>query len=214
MSSKSSVIRFFLALLGGFSFVGLIAQPAEELKQYQERYPGAPAVILNETVTFQFEIERDTLRLSETVEQEMFYLSEVAGYWKDSEIGYTSFSSILNIEAKTLVPVKNKYKTYAVSTFKIADDRSAGIFHDDSKSIVFSFDRLQQGGKSRLSYTRLSHDPHLPGRAFLQSFIPIEKKTVKIIADPRIELGIGTFNLESASIEYTEQTVKNKRVLQ
>ena len=186
-----------------------MAQPSAELQKYQEMYPGIPAVILNEHVEFRFEIIDDSLYIYETLYQETFYLTEVANYWKEMEIAYSGFSEVKDIEASTLIAGKNKYKKIAVKEFKYKDELSREVFHDDVKSITFSYDGLQKGSKSLLSYIRIQQDPHLLGREFLQSGIPVEHKTISIIADNRIDMGIGAFNTDLIDVEFTQKTDKN-----
>ena len=186
--------------------ISVIAQPSVELQEYQEKYPGIPAVILDEHVEFRFEIIDDSLYIYETLYQETFYLTEVANYWKEMEIAYSGFSEIKDVEARTLIAGKNKYKTVKVKTFKYKDELNFEIFHDDIKSITFSYDGLQKGSKTKLSYTRIQHDPHLLGREFLQSGIPVEHKTISIIADNNIEMGIGVFNIDLIDVEFTQET--------
>jgi hypothetical protein len=204
MKEKGLLLLIFIGLS---SFV--LAQPETELLQYQDKYPGIPAVILEENIEFHFEINNDTLYIYETFYQKIFYLSDVAGYWKEMEIGYSTFSEVVDIEAKTLIAGKNKYKTIKIKEFKNKDDLSNEIFYDDYQLITFNYDGLQKGSKSELSYTRIQHDPHLPAAEFLQSAIPIEHKTVTIIADKDIELGIGGFNLESIDVQYSKTEDKN-----
>jgi hypothetical protein len=198
---------FILLFIGLAYFVA--AQPVLELNQYQEEYPGIPALILEENIEFHFEINDDTLSIYKTFYQKIFYLSDVSGYWKEMEIGYSTFSEIIDVEAKTLIPGKNKYKTVKVKEFKNKDDLSNEIFHDDYQLITFNYSGLQKGSISELSYTRIQHDPHLPGAEFMQSAIPIKHKTISIIADKRIALGIGEFNLESIDVDYTRIEDKN-----
>ena len=186
-----------------------MAQPSAELQKYQEMYPGIPAVILDEHVEFRFEIIDDSLYIYETLYQETFYLTEVANYWKEMEIAYSGFSEVKDIEASTFIAGKNKYKKITVKEFKYKDELSREVFHDDVKSITFSYDGLQKGSKSLLSYTRIQHDPHLLGREFLQSGIPVEHKTISIIADNRIDMGIGAFNTDLIDVEFTQKTDKN-----
>lgn len=195
-----------LILIGFANF--LAAQPSDELKRYQEKYPGIPAVILDEEVEYHYEIIEDSLYIYENTYQEIFYLTEVAGYWKEMEIGYSGFSEVKDIDAKTLIPGNNKYKVIKVREFKNKDELSREIFHDDYQSVTFKYEGLQKGSKSRLSYQRIQHDPHLPGREFLQTSIPIEHKTFSIVADNRIEMGIGAFNIENTDIDY--QIIKKK----
>ena len=188
--------------------LSVIAQPSVELQKYQEMYPGVPAVILDEHVEFRFEIIEDSLYIYETLYQETFYLTEVANYWKEMEIAYSGFSEVSDLEASTLIAGKNKYKEVKVKVFKYKDELSRQVFHDDVKSITFSYDGLQKGSKSVLSYTRKQNDPHLLGREFLQSGIPVEHKTISIIADNRIDMGIGAFNLDLIDDEFTQEIGK------
>ncbi len=189
-----------------------MAQPSVELQKYQEKYPGIPAVILDEHVEFRFEIIDDSIYIYETLYQETFYLTEVANYWKEMEIAYSGFSEIKDLEASTLLPGKKKYKTIKVRTFKNKDELSSQVFHDDVKSITFNYNGLQKGSKSKLSYTRIQHDPHLLGREFLQSGIPVEHKTISIIADNRIDMGFGAFNIDMIDVDITQISDKNHTI--
>ena len=136
-------------LIGFVNFA--FAQPADELQQYRQKYPGIPAVILQENVAFYFEIIDDSLTIYEESYREIFYLSEVAAYWKEMEIGYSGFSEIIDIDAKTLIPGKNKYKTVKVKEFKNKDELSKEIFYDDFQYVTFNYEGLQKGSKSQLS---------------------------------------------------------------
>jgi len=201
----------FLLLLFGLS-IAVFSQPSSELQTFQKKYPGVPAVIINENVEYHFEIIKDSLYIYEKDYTETFYLQDVAGYWKDYQIGYSGFSEIKDIEAKTLVPGKKGYKPIKVKLFKQKDELSNAIFYDDIKYITFTYEELQKGSKSELSYIRTHKDPHIIGREFLQSSIPIEHKTISIIADDRIDIGIGKFNLDKIDFEFTTKKEKGKTI--
>lgn len=203
---------FFFVLISSFLSNGIIAQPSVELKEYQDKYPGQGAVILNETIELHFEIVDGELRIYEDKYEEIFFLSESASYWKEEELGYTSFTELSNIEASTSIPGKNKYKTLKVKEFKDKDDLNSSIFHDDTKFTTFSYEGLQKGAKSKLSYRVKYKDEHLIGKEFLQSYLPIIHKSYTIIADERIDIGYSTFNLNEVDVVFSERNEKGNTI--
>ena len=175
-------MRYLIVLLLFFTFEAVAQSPAENLEKYLQLYPGAQAVTLEERVELHFEIEDDSLYIYEDHYEETLYLQDLASYWGDEELGYSSFSEIKNLKASTLVPNGNKYKEIKVKEFNVEDELSSSIFLDDQKNITFSFKGIQKGAITKLSYRVILKDEHLLGGEFLQSYIPIIHKSFSIIA--------------------------------
>jgi hypothetical protein len=166
--------RFYLSISIFFiSFISVVAQPAVELKKYQDAYPGLPAVALEENIEMHFEINEGELLIYEDKYIETFYLQDLAGFWSEEEIPYSTFSEIENLEAHSKVPQGKKYKTYKVKEIKEKDELSSAIFHDDLKSKTFSYEGLRKGAKSVLKYRTIYKEEHLIGKEYLQSYLPI-----------------------------------------
>ncbi len=205
---RNSILFIFL-----FVFVSALkAQPAEDLKKYQEKYPGIWAITLEEAVIINFEIVDDALFIYEDKYEKTFYLQDIAGYWKEEEIPYSSFSEIKDLKASTYLPGAKKYKVVKVKEFKEKDELSSSIFHDDIRYKIFSYEGLQKGAISEISYRTIHKEEHLLGKEFLQSYIPIEHKTYQIIADDAIEIGIAEFNLDKIKVDYTITKNKGKTI--
>lgn len=203
------VFVFFISFI---TIVECIAQPAIELQEYQEKYPGVNAVILNEEVELHFEIVDGKLNIYEDKYEETFYLSEMASYFKDEELGYTSFNTLSNIEASTLTPGTKKYKTLKVKEFKDKDDLSSSIFHDDTRFTTFTYEGLQKGAKTKLSYRSNYKDEHLIGKEFLQSYLPIISKSYTIVADENIEIAYKAYNLDKANVAFRQSKEDGKNI--
>lgn len=203
-----------LILIGLFvlSSFFLIAQPAADLKKYEEAYPGMFAVILDEKIEMHFEMKDGELFIYEDVYEKTFYMQDLAGYMKENEIPYSTFSSIENIKATTYIPGPKKYKVKKVKEFKEKDELSASIFHDDTKFITYTYEGLQKGAMSEMSYRRVYKEPRLLGSEYLQSYIPVIHKTFVVIVDDAIEIGIAEFNLDQIEANYTERIEKGKKI--
>ena len=195
---------FFLTQLDGQT-------PSLDLIKYQDLYPGKQAVILEDQVELHFEIVDDKLFIYEDKYIETFYLQDMASYWGDKELGYSSFSEIVDIKASTLTPQEKKYKEIKVKEFKEKDELSSSIFHDDYRYITFSFEGIQKGAITKLSYRTILKEEHLLGREFLQSFIPVLHKSYSIIADENISVKYATFNLDEVEHTFSESSSKGKK---
>lgn len=204
----------FLILLGVFTFftLFLVAQPAADLKKYEDSYPGLFAVTIEEKIEMHFELVGDELLIYEDLYRKNFYMTDLTGYMKENEIYYSTFNSVENIKAITFIPGNKSYKTKKVKYFKEKDELSSSVFHDDTRFITFSYEGLQKGAMSELSYRRIYKEPRLIGPEYLQSTLPIEHKTYIVIVDDAIEIGFAEFNLDQIDVSYTERNEKGKKI--
>lgn len=188
------------------------AQPDVELANYQKKYPGTQMVVLNEVEELHLELVNNEVLVYETSYSKKMYLSKDAGMFRERELGFSSFSSISDVEAITLVPNGNKYKKIKTKEFKESDDMSSSVFHDDSKIISFSFQGMQIGAISELSYKTTIKDPHFLGRSLLQDRFPIENKTYKVVVDEGIEMAFTEYLIDKDFIEYSKTEEKGKTI--
>jgi hypothetical protein len=206
-------MKILFTFLLGFIFInqGIGQSPSEVLQKYQDLYQGKQAVILDERVDLHFEIVDDSLYIYEDKYVETLYLQDLASYWGDKELGYSTFSEIVDIKASTLTPQEKKYKEIKVKEFKEKDELSSSIFHDDSRYITFSFEGIQKGAITKLHFRTILKEEHLLGREFLQSFIPVLHKSYSIIADEGINVKFATFNLDKVDFTFSEEVSKGKK---
>ena len=202
----------FLFLILVFLIQSVAAQPAEDLKKYQDKYPGIWAVTLEERVELHFELREGKLFIYEDNYEKTFFMQDIAGYWKEEEIPYSSFNEIEDLKANTYLPESKKYKVVKVKEFKEKDELSSSIFHDDVKYKTFSYEGLQKGAMSELSYRTIHKEEHLISKEFLQSYFPIEHKIYRIIADENIDIGIAEFNLDEINVDYSLRNEKGKNI--
>ena len=189
------------------------AQPSVDLEKYENLYPGMFAVTIDEKIELHFELHDEDLVIYEDVYEKTFYMQDLSGYMKENEIPYSSsFSSIENIKATTYIPGTKSYKAKKVKEFKEKDELSASIFHDDIKNITFTYEGLQKGAMSELSYRRVYNEPRLMSSEYLQSYIPLEHKTFVLIVDEAIEIGVAEFNLDQIDVNYTVRNEKGKNI--
>ena len=182
---RISFLLFFLSV--SITGIGQKMTP-ERLRIYQQKYPSTQMVILEDIEEVFISLNDGKINIIETSFSKNLYLTKDAGLFREREIGYSSFSSIENLRAITYAPNGKKYKKNTTKDFKISDDMSSSVFHDDSKVISFILQGLQEGAMSELSYTRNIKDPHFLGRAVFQRNFPVEKQIYRIITDPNIEM--------------------------
>ncbi len=209
-----------ISILIGF---GVFAQPQAELEKYQALYPGMQMVVLEKVEEIRIEQYRGKLFIYETTYTKNMYLTKDAGMFREREIGFSSFSSISEISATTLVPTAKKYKKNVTKEFKESDDLNSSVFHDDSKIIRFNFLGLQMGAITELRYKRKIKDPHFLGRAVLQGRFPIENQVYRVVVNADIEVEFTAYLVQQDYITYTtfkengrtiyEWTVKNAPVI-
>lgn len=209
LSKMTRLVFLFFFLLSGFSS---LAQTPEDFEFYQKKYPHTQMVVLNELEEVHISLNNEELEIYETSYTKILYLTKDAGLYREREIGFSSFSSISEISAITSIPNGSKFKKLKTKEFKESDDMNSSVFHDDAKIISFSFQGMQKGAISELSYKRTIHEPRFLGRSMLQNSFPIEKKIYRVIVDKEVEMEFTKYHTNQEFITYTQTEEKGKTV--
>lgn len=204
--------KLSLFCLAFFFSLSVVAQSENYLK-YNERYPDQSVVVLNEERVCRFSIVDDKLQVTEEVTEQYLYLSAAAAKMSKVSLGFSSFSSVEMNEAYSLVPnEKGKLKKQKVNDFKVKDETTSGIFHDDQKSLNFRYAGLKEGAETFLNYTRTHHIDQATSRFFFESSIPQIRSVFKVIVDEGVEVKWEFFHKDRITVDFTETKEKNSTV--
>ena len=196
-----------------FSIIAVAQQPQSDLDKYSQLYPDENFIILNKTKKAIIDIVDGQLTINEENYEEHFYLTSESGFMAEQSISYSGFfSEIENIKAASFIPNKKKYKKIPVEEFKEKDEFSQGIFHDDRKSMNFTFPSVQKGSKTVMEYNKKLKEPRFLGGDYFISYAPIVNQEFIIETHPDIELGISAFNLDETEVKFEESKEKNRKV--
>ncbi|MEM7548192.1 MAG: DUF3857 domain-containing protein [Bacteroidota bacterium] len=195
-------ISIALILLAELSFA-----QSKLFKELTQKYPDQNAVFNLISRNIEIEPEGDSLKILLTQEEEIVLLKDQAKALAKDKIHLSHFIELVDLEAKTYVPVKSKYEEASVTDFKEKSEQSSGIFFDDSKSIGFIYPAVEQGAKLYKKYTQRITDPHFLTSFYLGSFLPAERINLSIKVHKDITLGFKEFKLESSD---TKVEVTNK----
>tara|TARA_R110002050_G_scaffold300786_1_gene472708 strand:- start:46358 stop:48286 length:1929 start_codon:yes stop_codon:yes gene_type:complete len=192
---------------------GLVSgQSIDDIKSYQNKYPGAQMVVLENTEELVIELNKGELEIYETYYAKKLYLTKDAPMFREKQLSFGSFSAYEDMIASTSVPAGTKYKKIKTKEFTTSDDMESNVFHDDSKIISFSFKGLQKGSFSELSYKRIIKDPHFIGRAILQDGFPVEHQVYRIIVGKGVDVLFTEYQIERDFISFSKTEDKGKTI--
>ncbi|TKG89886.1 DUF3857 domain-containing protein [Puteibacter caeruleilacunae] len=197
---KKFTLSFLLSLLLFPAF----SQKDVDFEQLKEQYSEHNAIMTKMTFDYLFDIEEDTLSVSQTNSREFLILREHAKMFTNDEIYYSGFTNISNKEAYSLIPEGGDYKKLEVTKYKESHDRDGSIFYDDSKMIQFSYPSVQQGAKTHLSYNITYTNPLFIRKAYLQTFTPLLHGKVVAKVHKDIKIGYKVFNNESGKVTFKQ----------
>jgi transglutaminase-like putative cysteine protease len=200
--TKLSLIAFFYAVI-------TLGQPAEELEKYRSKYPDAFGVNLLKTFTYNLVINADKLEISSEIYAEDLLLKSIAANNNEDYVTTSSFRSLKEIDAYTLIAQKKKYKKIPIKSFFESKDLNSS-FHDDIVKKSFTYTQLDVGAKKCLKYSMNYTEPQFMDGFWFLSEYPIDKAIVKVVSDPNIELGFKVFNDSENQISFSKKTEKNK----
>ena len=203
------IILTSLLFLGSLVVFG---QPDVELKKYQDLYPGTQMVVLEDLEELHIELHKGELVIYETYYTKRMYLTKDAGLFRERQLSFGSFTNYEDVVATTFVPTSSKYKKIKTKEFTISDDMESSVFHDDAQIISFTYQGLQEGAQTELSYKRNIKDPHFLGRSLLQDGFPVKHQAYRVIVDKGVEVLFTQYQIDKDFINYSTKEEKGKTI--
>ena len=204
---------FVVAGLIGFSSAH--AQTIEKLNEYKAKYPGNTVVQVANTEKVSITMVKNVPVITYSYSNDYLALDKNGVHILTEEsIGFTSFETIDNIEAYSLVPNGKSSKKVAATNFQTKDAETEGsVFHDDGKETSFLYPGIVEGALRHLSYDEKVTMVSFPLGFFFFSSIPCENPTFIVETDTCIHMRIQTYNLDKVKVTYSEKIEKGKRIM-
>ncbi len=187
----------------------LISQPSVDIKHYSEKYKGKKAVCIKKSEDAVIEIKKQKLVISIDVYNEVLLLTKNVTQFSEKYIDFSDMRIISQLNAKTLLPVKDKYKAIKVENVVIQSEES-DYFYDDSKIMRFSFPALEKGAKIVTSYKETIIEPRLYGSFFFSKYIPVEESKYSITVPENVIISYKLFNTDSLNIDFINEKIGKK----
>lgn len=200
------------AILGVIFMSGVInvfAQKEDVYSQLRKKYSSDNAVYVSRKEDAVIKIENNLPVIYATTYDELLLLTDKASEYMDREVYWQDFSSIKDLDARSLIPDGNSFKTMKVKDFKRTNEISEGTFYDDERAYRFSFPGLVNGSREVLSYTERITDPHLYGRFWFKLNAPTEEAEYSITVPQGVKIRYKLFNIKDSLEFTTKQNGKN-----
>jgi len=193
--------------------IQLFAQSKSIYEEGKREHPDKMAIYLEHARSVEISLSnRDSLEIISEDFFDMLHLNQRSNVFAEDKVFSSHFVEIQDLEAKTLVPQKNKYNTLEVENFETRDARSDGVFFDDSKLISFYYPGITPGARSILKVRKRYRDPRFLTAYHFASFIPVEKSVLRITVDPAIKFSYKLFNTDEITIDFKEYRKGDKKV--
>ncbi|MBS1616251.1 MAG: DUF3857 domain-containing protein [Bacteroidetes bacterium] len=185
------------------------AEVAELARQYQ----GQQAVVLNNSEKLSLQFEGGRLVGRRDVHREVLLLSDqaVAQYATD-EVYHGFQQALTSIDAATLAPVGNRYKTIQATDFKTTQVQDDNIFYNDTKQTEVRFAKLGKYARTRLDYSLVAHDVHFLSPFYFQSSIPQYESRFELRVPRGVDIGFLVFGLYQDRIRMSREERRNETI--
>ncbi len=198
--------KYFLVII--LCLGGLIVE-AQTFLDWQKKYPKSKELYLSRKNTTVIKVKKGELSIYEDLYEEKIYLKKPSNVRTKNQVSFNSFNEITDLKASVFVLKDGKYKEYKVSDFKTKKEISGGfVFHDDTKTINYYFDKLAEGTKTRESYRSIIKEPRFLGGFFFAEYVPIDYAEYTIIAPKSVKLNFHEFHTEGKDIQFTQTEKK------
>jgi hypothetical protein len=194
----------------------VFSQNKEDFKNYKLKYPESNVVFNshNETVTIDFKDGVPNVKTN--THDEYLILNQIGvSSMTSDEIYFSTFETIENIDAYSMIPTDKGYKKVKATNFVTKEAENEGsVFHDDNKTTSFIYPSLTEGSYRVLDYTQTTSENRFPFGFFFCSYIPIDKAKFIIDCDSNIHIIFKLFNDQKNNVKYTENIIKGRRIME
>jgi hypothetical protein len=208
--TKSCLLYRFCSMLLLLTSIPAISQNEGIYSQLKEKYSAENAVYVSRREDAVIKIENNVPVIYSTTYEELLLLTDKTSEYLDREVFLQDFSSIKDLDARTLLPDGDKYKTMKVKDFIHTNEIAEGTFYDDERAYKFTYPGLTNGAREILSYTERITDPHLFGRFFFKTFAPSAEADYTVTVPQGVKIRYKLFNVTDGQVKFTTiQNVKN-----
>lgn len=197
-----------LTILWG-SVTAVTAQFSEEYTRFKMQFPDADKIrLVNETNVY-IGLNGDEITIDVDYIEEDLFLKPKAHFYSEDAISYSTFFEVSKVSASSFVFDGKKYNELKVKEYKHKDELSGDVFFDDNRTINFVYPKLEEGGKTRLTYSEKINNPRFLSPHYFGDFYPVIQSVYTITVDKRVSLDFKDFNTHGLDIEFSK-TEKGK----
>ena len=209
---RAYIMRFICVISFLFASIAAFAQKEDLYTQLRKKYSSENAVYVSRKEDATIKIENNVPVIYTTTYEELLILTDqVAGYM-DNEVYWQDFSSIKDLDARSLIPDGDKYKTIKVKDFTRTNEIAEGEFYDDERAYKFSYPGLKNGAREILSYTEKITDPHLFGKFFFKTYVPTEEASYSVTVPEGVKIRYKLFNVKDSMVGFSTKQNGNNTI--
>lgn len=165
------------------------SQPSE-ISAVVRRYPNENAVMLEHAEHLKLGVNRGQISGSSDILRETLLLNERAATIHNTDELYHGFNHKLKaMEAATLSPSGDRYKTIRATNIRTTHSTDESIFYNDTKQTRVTYTNLGRYAKTRLDYSLQHGDIHFLLPFYFQSYLPVVHSGFTVSAPKGVELG-------------------------
>lgn len=185
-------------------------QSVDEIKQ---QFPGADIVYQNYEQELRLSLKDDqpcgerktSIDLLMLTDKNVNMLSRYTVY-------HSSYNELKDLNAYTMVPSGNRYKTEKVTNTKTTGSTDASIFYDDARETSFDFPALTQYAVAHVDYTQFNKDAHLLTGFYIPLIHPVVNASFTVVVPNEISIRYLIKNDSNNLFQFTEQKKKKETI--
>lgn len=186
--------------------LGAHAQDPEDLlKRYRRAYHDENGVYLKMNTTITVKRTRDGVVATREVEEDHLTLGAASTRNDPERVNYSGMVPLTRIEAWTLSPDNGNYRKVPVTEFLHRDERNDQVFHDDARSVNFTFPRPAAGAITHVEYGISYPDARFASGHYFASNDPVEESTFTVVHDEDISVRAVPFHIADSALVRTTQ---------
>lgn len=206
---KPYIILLISLLLAGLA---VNAQSPADFEQYQQLFKLDDAVFISHDCSVEITMQKGLLNIFENDFEDLMLLGNNVNKYSESTVDYSSLVDLIDLEASTLIPEKNKYRTEHAKNVVTEKSLSGSVFYDDYKSKKIYFTGLKPGARRIVSSKKQVLMPELLSPFFFQTYAPCAKSTYEISVPSSVEIEYVLFNVKEGQVHFSMEQKKDVKI--
>ena len=199
-----ATVRYLIPLII-LAHSALAQTPSQLLAENKARFPEQKAVYLEQREDVTVEIRRDSVQVLVRHHSDLLHLDEQTAAYARDKVHSAHFSRLLKLEARTLSPVADKYRTLKVNDFRETFAMQDGVFFDDTREHSFTYAGVVPGARTELDYTIRHPDARFLLPFYFGSYVPVRHAELVLTAPKSVVIGYKIFNGEHTPVAFSRQ---------
>lgn len=186
-----------------------LSQSGQLSEEIKKRFPDESVVFLERSETLNLHLAGDSLKAYTDVYEDLLHLKNQTDGYANKRVYGSSFVQVDNLQAKTLVWEKNRYREVPITGWTKSSKPDDHVFYDDSYYYSFNYPSVASGNRTQLEYREIQKEIRLLSGFLFTTYAPQVRSRFTIKTPREVDLYFEVLNDPAKVVQFKKQEKGN-----